>query len=188
MSPNRRVLQIEIGDDGRARASAVPFTQLAPEAQQGLDELRSNLQLRHELFAAWEQSISRGPPAYAISEAELPEGAVAQIIRDPHSATPRLIVIWKEGMNDRTIIMAQALLRRNEMEEPEVTEPVTISVWDDKAYRIQSRGSVVRKGIMNGQLFAQNGNPRSEILLRRVVNVPVTNFRQLGAVRFFVPE
>lgn len=90
----------------------------------------------------WLASVRRGRPAVLVAADPLPDGAVAQVIRDPAAEHPRLIVVSRGEVDDEVLALAQLILTRSEMNTPDLPARREITVWRDRRYRVQEGGSV----------------------------------------------
>ena len=54
------------------------------------------------------------PVRLAVTSEELPAGAIAMVVRDPGSRTPRLLVFSEQSLDDAAFILADMALRRDE--------------------------------------------------------------------------
>lgn len=133
-----------------------------------------------EHLRRWHASVLRGKPAIAVVDHELPGGALAQVIRDPASQTPRLLVVSRRTVDDEALLLAQFLLRQSEINRPEVSERRVISVWRDRRYTVEVSGRV-ETGVFNFTYLRPAGERvEADGLLARAAAIGLTNVPGIG--------
>ena len=119
-----------------------------------------------ELLRRWHMSAHRGRPPIAVVDTPLPDGAVAKVVRDPASETPRLIVVSRQNVDDEALLLGQFLLTQSEINHLEVGEKRTITVWRDRRYTVESGGKVESGTFEYTYLGSVGERSQTDILLR----------------------
>jgi hypothetical protein len=86
--------------------------------------------------------------AILLASEPLPDGAIAQVIRDPAATEPRLLVVSAESLDDEVLALATYILRQSEINTPDVRARREITIWRDRRYRVDEAGPV-REGAFN---------------------------------------
>ena len=180
-----RALRLVIGDGGSSRIRAIgtheftPQERVAAAAQGGADPARWT-----ESQKRWLYSVSQGPAPVAVVAGPLVGGAIAQVVRDPHAARPRLIVLPANTSNDRPLADADEALTLSEVRTPHVAERMVITLWGDGRYHVQVGDSGVT-GIIHTTYF---GEPRTDFVpevLAGAARSPVVDVSGVGPARLY---
>lgn len=150
-----------------------------------VDRLRPYMNPEHSSdprIRAWYASVKLGEPAYAVSEAALPENAAAIVIRDPGSPTPRLIVISQRSVDDVVLGMARHALRVSETGYPTISHKRTIVLWADQRFRVTTEEGT-RQGNFEFSWLSPDRHKISKQLLARATGTRMTALPGIGSVR-----
>lgn len=93
---------------------------------------------RRSLADRIREIVGLGEPAYAVSESDLPSGAVAVILRDPgEKSLSRVIVFGAATLTDETVALARGVLMQSEVAEPRLSLRRLITLWLDGRYQVR---------------------------------------------------
>lgn len=109
-------------------------------------EARAHRQLERDAEAA---SLGAGSVRFAITTAELPGGAVAIVVRDPSSRTPRLVVFSERTLDDAAFVLADMALRRDEQIHARNGERRVLLVARDQSVRSGAGADLGALGLQN---------------------------------------
>jgi hypothetical protein len=183
----REVTHIDVdARTGVGHARTRQFQDLSPKEQTALKWFADPANSPNALVRAWDASVKRGPPAYAVSKSNLPEGAAAYVIRDPASATPRLILVSESSVDDVVLAMAQHALRVSETGYPTISQRRTIALWKDQRFRITSEDGT-REGRLDFNFMAPERRKEANKLLARAASARQTSLRNVGSVSLVLP-
>jgi len=136
----------------------------------------------------FERFLRPEEPAYAVAQGALPHDALAQIIRDPASPTPRVVVVTAENVNDAILNGARATLIIDEIRLPDATAKRIITILQDWTLRYDTPEGVTFRDPKVEFFYADpvEGPKRKEktkILLQRAANGVEAVLPEIGAIR-----
>jgi hypothetical protein len=135
-SPRPMRMHDDSGEPNRARWSRLD--DLDPEIAARLREQMADPDANQRLDEA-EEIARSGPVQYGITDAALPGGAVAAVVRDPHASVSRLLVLSEHSLSDRSLSLARHALAEDEWAMPRIASRRLVYVWDDQRFESPGR-------------------------------------------------
>lgn len=176
--PQPRALDLDAAVAGAADASRGEAPLVSMQIQPG--EIPANAP---EPLKRWAASVRRGRPAIAILEEKLPNGAIARVVRDPGSEFSRLLIVSRQDVDDEVLALAENILQRSEMNQPDLVTARTITVWRDRRV-VVSEGEKEWSGTYNYTWLMPAGKRGdADRLLQRGEQAATIRIAGLGSAR-----
>jgi hypothetical protein len=172
---------LNLDDPSGRKVSIGRVSDLSPAQRAARESLRNNPDHQKRMERLHELTKREAPPL-AVLEKNLPEGAAAQIIVDPTSDQPRLIVVSAHTFNDRILELSRHHLHTFELTAPDQHGRAVMTLWPDETLRLEFQNKT-RQFKPDVKMFNFQDRGYAQKILARARKQPLGNLKGLGKAR-----
>jgi hypothetical protein len=172
---------LNLDDPNGPRVSIGRVSDLSPAERAARESLRNKPD--HQKRMQRLQEIAKRPaPPLAVLEESLSEGAAAQIIVDPNSDHPRLIVVSANTFDDKILELSRHHLHTFELTAPDKHGRAVMTLWPDETLRLEFQNKT-RQFKPDVKMFNFQDRGYAQKILARARKQPVGNLKGFGRAR-----